>query len=222
MSGTQVPDSARTAGPDERAGRGPRVRYVYLLAAMGPLSVVILTPAAAAFFELGCARATLEAWRRTLAFAVPLMGLVAAVTAALNAWAAVPLVNWMRSGRPADEASSAARAVLSRMPRAVVLGSDLVLITALASTCYGLVQIGETGPEWIVAGLAATTLLVLTGAVLHYLAWHRLLRPVTAELAAQLGARAPDRDEGRVVAGPLGADEVVKQTAAHLPRGVRA
>jgi signal transduction histidine kinase len=175
-------------GPSERLYRRLGDRYVYVLLWIGGVSIVLLTPVAAALLEFAYARASWGEYARTLAVVMPWMALVAVAAEVMNARATAPLMTWLREGRPVSGAADAWTAAVIRMPRVVARGTVTVVVGALPAAYYGLAVLDHTSAAWIVAGFVGIAIFVVAGGALHYLLWERLLMPVVADVTTRLPA----------------------------------
>jgi hypothetical protein len=191
MTGTGVPDKRHRAHRcARRLYRRLGVRYVYLVVSVGPLAVILVTPAAAAFFDFVWVRASVDDWSRTVAFAIPWMALVAVLAETLAARSALPLIDWVWDAEGGTDARAALTSAMIRMPRALRLGTTLVAVGAFVPTYYAAVQAGETGLGLIAAAfLAIAAFTVIGGTSIYYLLSRPMLAPVMADVIAELRSR---------------------------------
>jgi hypothetical protein len=186
ISGTPLLDSRFAARRCRCLYRRLGVRYVYLVASIGALALVLITPATAAFFDFVWAHGSVADWGRTVVFALLWMALLAMFIEMLIARSALPLIDWVREGRPAKGADAAWNAALIRMPRAVRLATALAVVGALVPTYYALAQVEKTRAGWIAAAfLAVAAFIVITAAALYYLLGRQMLAPVVKDVSSR-------------------------------------
>jgi signal transduction histidine kinase len=166
----------------KRAG----AHYVYLLLSVGAASILGLTVAATALLAFPYLGGSPQAFGRALRFALPWMAFVALCAELVNLRLARPLIRWLQGSRCSRGAVAAWEAAVIGMPRAVVIGTAVVVIGAVPAEIYGLHQLHAGSVGTGIAAATAVTLFIIAGGSLHYLLWERWLTPVVADVADHL------------------------------------